>query len=296
MTAANARLRQALDTPGGEKVAPIYDPLSARIAEMVGWEVCKLSGSVGKFANLAVPDGVPMTNNSDLVDVIRRIKRAAPSISLVIDGDDGGSALTLLRSIRELEEAGMSGIELEDNTVPSRFISERHALMVDKDEHVAKLRAALAARQDPSTVIIGRTTALYLEPLPQALDRISAYAATGVDAICLPGLGAKGISPNPRTDIEAVAEAAGLPLCISGLPRELADDHDWLAKNRVGLRYNAQVSYRAAVKAIYDGLTYLKDGPWEDLKDGWPSADVLARVTRTDELRAFDAEYGFGDA
>lgn len=295
MSKASERLREALATPGGVSVAPIYDPLSARIAEMLGWEICKLSGSVGKFANLAVPDGVPMTNNSDLVDVVRRIRRVA-DVSLVLDGDDGGSALSLLRSIRELEDAGMAGIELEDNSVPNRFIKERHALMISKEEHVAMLRAAVAARRDPSTVIIGRTTGLFLLPIDEALDRIEAYAGTGVDAICLPGLGAHGISPNPRQDIERVAAVANLPLCISGLPQELVKDTEWLTRNRVALRYNAQVSYRAAVKAIYDGLSYLKTGPAEDLKGSWPSAEILAQVTRTDELRAWDEKYSFGDA
>ena len=58
MSKARERFRHILARPACTPAAPVFDPLSARIADMLGWEVCKLSGSVGKFANLAVPDGV----------------------------------------------------------------------------------------------------------------------------------------------------------------------------------------------------------------------------------------------
>jgi carboxyvinyl-carboxyphosphonate phosphorylmutase len=285
-----------MSAPGGTSVAPIYDPLSARIAEILGWEVCKLSGSVGKFASLAVPDGVAMTNSSDLIDTVRRITRVA-DMPLVLDADDGGPALALYRTIRELESAGMAGIELEDNVVPTRFIADRHSLFVPAEEQAAKLRAAVAARRDSSTVIIGRTAALNLLPLDEALERIALYGKTGIDALCLPGQGARGLSSDPRSDLEAVADASGLPLCVSGLPQDLLDDSQWLHRNRVALRYNPQVAYRSAVRAIYDSLRDLKAGvPARELKERWASADVLDAVVRTDELRAWDETYGYGSA
>ena len=84
--------------------------VSETIADMMGWEVCKLAGSVAKAANLAVPDSVPLTNMSDLVDVCHRITRAA-NLPLVVDADDGGATpVNLFRTVRELEAAGVSAI------------------------------------------------------------------------------------------------------------------------------------------------------------------------------------------
>jgi oxaloacetate decarboxylase len=293
MSRASDRLRELLAAPSATSVAPIFDPLSARIANMLGWEVCKVSGSVGKYANLAVPDGLPMTNNSDLVDVIRRITRVA-DISLVVDADDGGSALALYRYIPELEAAGVAGLELEDNLVPAHFTTERHGAMIPKEEHVAKLKAAVAARKDASTVIIGRTAALFTCPLEESLDRISAYAKAGVDAIMLPGLGKNGISPNPRSDIEAVHAVAGLPLCVSGLSADLVEDKDWMRANRVQLRYNPQAPFRTAVKAIYDSLIALSTGNEQYHRDKWAPQEIVDQLTRSPELREWDDRFSAG--
>ncbi|MCH7705708.1 MAG: isocitrate lyase/phosphoenolpyruvate mutase family protein, partial [Chloroflexi bacterium] len=90
MSQARERFRTILSRNACTPTAPIFDPLSARIADMMGWEVCKLAGSVAKAANLAVPDSVPLTNMTDLVDVCRRITRAA-NLPLIVDADDGGA-------------------------------------------------------------------------------------------------------------------------------------------------------------------------------------------------------------
>jgi oxaloacetate decarboxylase len=91
MSRASARFREILAGETCTPVAPIFDPLSARVAQVAGWEFCKLSGSVGKAANLGVPDGAQMVTMVDLVDTVRRILRAA-EIVLVVDIDDGGGA------------------------------------------------------------------------------------------------------------------------------------------------------------------------------------------------------------
>ncbi|HVZ13601.1 MAG TPA: isocitrate lyase/phosphoenolpyruvate mutase family protein [Bauldia sp.] len=291
MSRGSERLRAVLARPGCTSVAPIFDPLSARIAEMIGCEVVKLSGSVGKFANLAVPDGVPMTNMSDLVDVVRRVTRMA-DVTLTVDADDGGSALGMLRAMRELEAAGVSGIELEDNSVPSHFSDLRHGAMLSKEDQVNKLKAAVAAKRDPSTVVFGRSSALSMLPLDEALDRIAAYAKTGVDAIMLPGQGKRGLSPNPRSDIEQVQKVANLPLCISGLSADLLADEKWMNANRVKLRFNGQAPYRMAVKAIYDALKHINSGgAATDFKDRWAPDAMLEELTHTAELRAWEAKY-----
>ena len=102
MSQARERFRHVMSRPTCTVAANIFDPLSARIAHMLDYEVCFLSGSVGKVANLGVPD-IVMYNMSDAVDHCRRITRMA-DVSLMVDGEDGfGNAVNVVRTVKELE-------------------------------------------------------------------------------------------------------------------------------------------------------------------------------------------------
>ena len=119
MSTPRQDFRQALSGDAPVLAANIFDPLSARIAQLLGYSVCVLSGSVAKAASLAVPDLV-LANMSDLADACRRIMRAAP-VSLMVDAEDGyGGAVNVMRTVSELEAAGVSAIEIEDNAVPRK--------------------------------------------------------------------------------------------------------------------------------------------------------------------------------
>ncbi len=288
MSRSREQFRSILARAACTPAAPIFDPLSARIADMLGWEVCKLSGSVGKFANLAVPDSVPLSNMSDLVDVCWRINRVA-DVCLIADADEGGgNALNVMRTVQELEAAGVSAIEIEDNLVPRRFgeATSRHSLMVSKEEQVGKLRAAVAARRDRSTVIVARTSALAELPLDEAQDRIRAYSQTGAEAIMIPGV------RRGRADIEAAHQATHLPLCVLGLPPDALNDPAFLAANGVSIRFLGQPTYGMAVKAIHDSLKHLKDGGApEELRERQAPPDLLRAVDRTEELMRWEREY-----
>src|SRR6266542_5942117 len=158
MSRVRERFRSVISGSTCVLAANIFDPLSARIAHMLGYDVCVLSGSVGKVANLAVPDLV-LSNMSDVVDHCRRITRIA-DVSLMVDAEDGfGKAVNVMRTVKELEAAGVSAIEIEDNIVPKQF-HVSHPGLVSKAEQVGKLKAAVAARTDPTTVVVARTSAL----------------------------------------------------------------------------------------------------------------------------------------
>ena len=114
MSQARERFRHVISRPTCTVAANIFDPLSARLAHMLDYEVCFLSGSVGKVANLGVPD-IVIYNMSDAVDHCRRITRM-DDVSLMVDGEDGfGNAVNVVRTVKELEAAGVSAIEIEDN-------------------------------------------------------------------------------------------------------------------------------------------------------------------------------------
>ncbi len=276
MSKARERFREVLARPACTVAANIFDPLSARIAHMLDYEVCFLSGSVGKVANLGVPD-IVMYNMSDAVDHCRRITRMA-DVSLMLDGEDGfGNAVNVVRTVKEFEAAGVSAIEIEDQIPPARFNAE-DAGLYSKEEQAGKLEAAVAARTDPTTVIVARTAALRYYPMDEALDRMRAYDQAGVEAIRLVGL-------STREQLEAVHQATSLPLTVLSPPADMINDRPFLAANGIRILMLGNPAFAVAVKAIYDCLKHLKDGgSIEELSDKEASSDLLRAVNRTDEL------------
>jgi carboxyvinyl-carboxyphosphonate phosphorylmutase len=284
MSDVRERFRGVLSRPACTLAANIFDPLSARIAHMLGYDVCVLSGSVGKVANLAVPD-IVLSNMSDVVDHCRRITRIA-DVSLMVDAEDGfGNAVNVMRAVRELEAAGVSAVEIEDNVVPKQF-NVAHPGLVSTAEQVGKLRAAVAARHDPTTVIVARTSALAECPLDEALERIRAYTDTGAEALMLVGL------RRGRPDLEAVHQAASLPLCVLNPPAEVRNDPAFLAACGVRILMLGNPVFAVAVKAIHDSLKHLQEGgALEDLRDLQASQDLLRAVNRTDEFTQQQGQY-----
>jgi carboxyvinyl-carboxyphosphonate phosphorylmutase len=283
MSQARERFRHVLARPTCTVAANIFDPLSARIAHMLDYDVCFLSGSVGKVANLGVPDLV-LYNLSDAVDHCRRITRMA-DVSLMVDGEDGfGNAVNVLRTVKELEAAGVAAIEIEDTIAPARFHATDPGLHATA-EQVGKLEAAVAARTDPMTVIVARTAALAYDPLNEALDRIRAYAQTGVEAIRLVGL-------RTRAQLEAVHQATALPLSVLSPPPALMHDRAYLAANGVRVLMLGNPAFAIAIKALYECFKHLKDGgALEDLADKQASPDLLRAVNRTEEFLQWQQQY-----
>ncbi len=283
MSRVREQFRSVLARPTCTLAANIFDPLSASIAHMLEYEVCVLSGSVGKVANLGVPDGV-LSNMSDVVDHCRRITRIA-DVSLMVDAEDGfGNAVNVARTVREMEAAGVSAIEIEDNFVPKQFGVENPGL-ISKEEQVGKLEAAVAARTDPTTVIVARSAALGLTPLNEALDRIQAYSQTGAEALMLTG-------SSSRDQLEAVHRVTTLPICVLSPPADIRNDPAFLAANGVKILMLGNPTFAVAVKAIVDSLRHLKEGgSLEELGDRQATPELLRSVNRTDEFLQWQEEY-----
>ena len=283
MSRVREQFRQVISRPNCTLAANIFDPLSARIAHLLGYEVCVLSGSVGKVANLGVPDGV-LSNMSDVVDHCRRIGRIA-DVPLMVDAEDGfGNAVNVVRTVREMEDAGVAAIEIEDNFVPRQFNVADPGL-VSIAEQVGKLEAAVAARRDPTTMIVARSAALGLCPLDEALERISAYSQTGAEAVMLTG-------SSSREQLEAVHQATPLPLCVLCPPADARNDQAFLDANGVRILMLGNPTYAVAVKAMYDSLQHLKDGgALEELAGSQAPPELLRQVNRTDEFIALQERY-----
>jgi carboxyvinyl-carboxyphosphonate phosphorylmutase len=285
MSVKNEKYRAVLKKPTTTLAANIFDPLSARIAQILGYEVLVLSGSVGKASNLAAPD-VVISTLPDVQDHIRRITRNT-DIPIMVDAEDGfGNAVNVWRCVRELEAAGVSGIEIEDNVVPRQFGVE-HPGLNPTATHVGKLEAAVAARTDPTTVIIARSAA-WGEDREHAAERMAAYGKTGADAFMLTGVKSKA-------DVEATHKAApNIPITILGAPADVAKDAKFCADNNVKILMLGNPTYSIAVKAIYESLDYLKKGgdpQAAEYKAKQADPKLTRQIIRTDEFEAWQKKY-----
>jgi carboxyvinyl-carboxyphosphonate phosphorylmutase len=260
--------------------ASVFDPLSARVAEAVGYEIGLLGGSVASYATLAAPDLIVLTL-TELADQIRRIMRVS-RLSLIVDADHGyGNALNVMRTVQELEHAGASALMLEDTVLPIPFgQAEGKESLISIDEGVGKLRAAVAARGDPSLIIVGRTSALKTEGTEGTVARARAYAATGVDAIYIVG-------PQKIDQVEAVHAAVRLPI-FTGAYLKLED----LTAHGVRIVIQGHQPVAAAVKALRETYTHLfNGGAPADLKSKIASAQEMERLVDAERYRKWQGEY-----
>jgi carboxyvinyl-carboxyphosphonate phosphorylmutase len=283
MSRKNEMFRALLAKPAVTLAGNIFDPLSARIAQIVGYELLVLSGSVGKASNLAAPD-IVISTLLDVQDHIRRVTRNT-DIPIMVDAEDGfGNAVNVWRCVRELEAAGVSGIEIEDNVVPRQFGVQNPGLNPVATQ-VGKLKAAVAARTDPTTVIVARTATWGIDR-EHAVDRIKAYAATGAEAFMLTGVKSKA-------DIAATHEAApNMPITILGPPPGVKDDARFCADNNVRIIMLGNPTYQVAVKSIYDTLKFLKDGGDDaQLKGKQADHELTRQIIRIDEFEKWQKEY-----
>ena len=164
----------------------VYDPISARIAEDLGFEAGMFAGSVASLAVLGAPDIVVLTL-SEFAGLALRINRAT-RMPLLVDADHGyGNALNVKRTVEELETAGVSALTIEDTELPMAY-GQSGPRLISIAEGVGKMKAAIAGRQDPRLVIVGRTSALGITGMDDTIARLKAYEAAGVDMLFLTGV------------------------------------------------------------------------------------------------------------
>jgi carboxyvinyl-carboxyphosphonate phosphorylmutase len=262
--------------------ASVFDPMSARMAASLGFEVGMFAGSIASGTVLGAPDLVVLTL-TEFAEQIRRIARGS-DLPLMVDADHGyGNALNVMRTVEELETSGVAALTIEDTVLPTPFGGQDEGL-VSVAEMVGKLRGAVAARQDPSLVVIGRTTALRRGGIAEAEKRIRAYEDTGIDAIFLVGA-------STREEVEAMHRVTRLPLMLGGAPPALAD-RAFLAANGVRIALQGHHPFYAAAKAVYDTLKYLRDGGAPaGLKDRVASEDLLAIALKQNDYKRWQGDY-----
>src|SRR5579863_9367874 len=237
----------------------VFDPISARIAEELGFEVGMFAGSIASMAVLGAPDLIVLTL-SEFAQQAYRINRAG-NLPLLVDSDHGyGNALNVKRTVEELETAGVAALTIEDTLLPRPYGPSGKPSLISLEEGVGKMQAALAGRQDKSLVVAGRTSALAIAGVAETIRRAQAYAAAGVDAVFLAGA-------KTRAEIEAVAAEVKVPLLLGGTTGELSD-RGFLAAHNVRICLQGHAPFSAAVFAVYETLKALRQGtPPRELKN-----------------------------
>ncbi|MBF6101884.1 methylisocitrate lyase [Nocardia cyriacigeorgica] len=158
-----------------------FNPLVATLIQELGFEGVYVSGAV-MSAELALPD-IGLTTLTEVAERGQQIARVT-DLPVLIDADTGfGEPMNAARTVALLEDAGLAGCHIEDQVNPKRCGHLDGKAVVDRDEMVRRLRAAVSARRDPNFVICARTDARAIEGLDAAIDRAKAYADAGADLI-----------------------------------------------------------------------------------------------------------------
>ncbi|GAG41056.1 unnamed protein product, partial [marine sediment metagenome] len=175
MEKALNQLRRMLNEPGIIVVPGVYDALAAKIAEKTGHQAILAGGYAVVASLLGQPDMGIITLN-EMADAVHRMSMVV-NIPIIADIDTGfGEILNVIRTIKELESAGASAVQMEDQVFPKRAGLTLGREVIPTEQMIKKLHAAVDAKEDPDFVIIARTDA---QPLGKAIERSNAYYQAG---------------------------------------------------------------------------------------------------------------------
>ncbi len=259
----------------------VYDPISARVAEDLGFEAGMFAGSIASLTVLGAPDIIVLTL-TEFADQAQRICRAG-ELPLIVDADHGyGNALNVKRCVEELETAGVACLTIEDTLLPKRFGAKRTEFLT-LEEGVGKMQAALAGRQDPDLIVLGRTSAVGVNGVEDGIRRARAYIDAGVDGIMFVGV-------KTRPELDAIAAEIDAPIMLGGSGAEL-QDLDYLAQCGVRISLQGHQPFMAAVQAMHDTLKALRAGTAPAELEGVASAELMEQVTRDAQYQAWQDEF-----
>lgn len=160
----------------------VFDPLSARVVELLGCHAVSLGGyAVG--AHLMTTE--PLTTLTEMAEATRQVTSAI-RLPVLVDGGAGfGEPLHVMRTVRELEKAGAAGVHIEDQLFPKRMHYHRDykESVVAEEEMVDKIRFAIKARESSDFLIVARTDSIKTEGVQEGIGRARSYTEAGAEMI-----------------------------------------------------------------------------------------------------------------
>jgi len=204
-TKVKASLREQIEDNKKIIVLPgVFDALSARIAEQVGFDAMFQTGYGSAAALLGMPD-YGLLNAGETIDNARRIVQAV-NVPVLVDADTGyGNPLNVWRLVRDLQNLGAAGIFLEDQIWPKRCGHMTGKDVISTDNYIPKLKAALEARKNKDFIIVARTDARAPLGLEEAIERGEAYRKAGADVIFVE-------APRSIEELKKIANRIDAPL------------------------------------------------------------------------------------
>ena len=257
--------------------ASVFDPMSARIANDLGFEMGILGGSVASLQVLAAPDFALITL-SEFVEQATRIGRVA-RLPIIADADHGyGNALNVMRTITELERAGVAALTIEDTVLPAGY-GRKSTDLVSVEEGIGKIKGALEARIDEALSIFARTNATELSTA-EVISRTKAYEAAGADGICMVGI-------RDFDHLEEITQHLSVPVMLVTYGNPQLRDNARLAKAGVRVVVNGHAAYFAAIKATYDCLREQRNITASDLS----ASELSTKYSTLQEYRVWAREF-----
>lgn len=276
--------RRALLVPG------VMNALAARVADDMGFEAFYITGAGVTNAYLGLPD-VALISLSQLADHVSAIRNITEK-PLIVDGDTGfGNAVNVWHTIRTLERAGASAVQLEDQVFPKRCGHFEGKGVIAANEMVQKIRAAVDARSDQNMQIIARTDAYATDGLDAAIERAQAYIEAGADITFVE-------APKRPEEIAQITSRLNAPqfvnLVIGGKTPPIS--HDDLHKAGVGIVLYANASLQGAILGMQNALAQLRDKKVVTEQDGVVATFAeRQRLVGKDQIDAMETAYAYED-
>ena len=182
MARTKARVMRELLEQGIVVSPGVFDGYSARLVEKMGFKACSSTGAGLANSRLSQPDVGIMTLHENAEGCSRMANTI--SIPMMADADTGyGNAVTVYHTVQYFEQAGVVGINIEDQVNPKRCGHMRGKALIDPREMVKKIEAAQKAKKDPDFIINARTDAIAVEGIEGAIRRAKMYHAAGADMV-----------------------------------------------------------------------------------------------------------------
>ena len=267
-------------------VPGVYNPFSALLAGRKGFKAVYLSGG-GLTASMGLPD-LGVITLTELAGMVRSIHEIT-DIPIIVDADTGfGETLSVYRTVKLLEEAGASAIQIEDQVSPKRCGHLNGKEVVSKDNMVEKIRAASAARKD--SLIIARTDARAVTGMDDALERAKTYVKEGADIVFPEAL-------TDREEFRYFAENTDFPLLANMTEFGKTPFIKASEFREMGYRFVIfpVTLFRIAAKAMDDALEALKvQGTQEGIINNMMTRKEQYEVINYDFYQNFDKNIAKG--
>ena len=279
------KLRELVNGKRYVIVPGAYDPLTARLVQLAGFEAVYLTGGGYSRAN-GLPD-LGLFTMSENVEFISRAVEAV-DIPVIADMDTGyGNALNVIRAMREFEKTGIAAFHLEDQVSPKKCGHYEGKQLVSKAEMVGKIKAAVDTRRDADMVIIARTDSRAVEGFEAAIDRMNTYLEAGADV---------GFVEAPQTveEMEQIPRSINRPALVNifegGKTPPLPAKQLEAMGYRIGI-YPSQ-THRAAIFAAQEVLAVLKrDGDTAAIEHRLATFNDREQAVNTARWRELERKY-----